>query len=142
MEEIWKDIKGYEGLYQISNFGRIKSLKFWSNRNKKYYDKEKMKKAYKDRDGYLRVSLSNNGQRKLKQVHRLVAETFISNPDNKPQVNHIDGNKQNNNVLNLEWVTCQENIVHSYRSLKRKPNKYWTGKKKRIASFFKRSYSI
>lgn len=105
--EVWKDIKGYEELYQVSNYGRIKSLNY--NRTKK----EKIMSLNNDSWGYLIVGLYKS-KRKNFRVHRLVAETFISNPENKPQVNHIDGNKQNNIVSNLEWVTQNENMKHSW----------------------------
>lgn len=101
--EVWKDIKGYEGLYQVSNLGRVKHLK-----------KNKIKEIYHSKHGYCRVGLSKNGKMKNKLVHRLVAEQFIDNEMDKPQVNHIDGDKSNNRVENLEWVTASENQIHSY----------------------------
>lgn len=88
MKEIWKDIKGYEGKYKVSNFGRIKSLR----KNKV------LKQTINKRDGYLYVGICKDGKRKNRKVHRLIAETFMSNPKNKPTVNHIDGNKFNNKV--------------------------------------------
>lgn len=103
MKEIWKDIEGYEGLYQVSNLGRVKSLK--SKRFLKLSVNEK---------GYLRCHLSKCGGSKHWRVHRLVAQAFISNQDNKPEINHIDGDKSNNCVTNLEWVTSSENHIHSY----------------------------
>lgn len=110
MEEIWKDVKDYEGLYQVSSIGRIKSLPRNGTINK-----ERILKCTVDKDGYLKVNLSkNNIQRKI-IVHRLVAMAFISNPYNYPQVNHIDGNKQNNEATNLEWVSNKENIQHAYK---------------------------
>ena len=105
MDIIWKDIKGYEGLYEVSNTGYIKSLQF---------KKPFIKKFNKNHQGYLSVSLYKDNENKLVKVHRVVAEAFISNPENKPQVNHKDGNKANNCVENLEWVTASENIKHSY----------------------------
>ena len=74
------------------------------------------------KSGYLRVQVCRNHKKYIKLVHRLVAETFIPNPENKCEVNHIDGNKQNNNVENLEWVTRSENILHAYKVLGKKPN--------------------
>lgn len=100
--EIWKDIKGYEGLYKISNYGRIYS----------YYSKKLLKTTLCN-GGYLRGHLYKNTKVKAFLVHRLVAKAFIPNPENKPEVNHIDGNKKNNNVENLEWVTSKENMEHA-----------------------------
>lgn len=106
--EIWKDIKDYEGLYQVSNYGRVKSLGGKSNHKKSIVLKQN-----KDKNGYFFVILKHNGTSKYYKVHRLVAEAFIPNPNNKPQVNHLDENKQNNNVYNLEWASCKENIRYS-----------------------------
>lgn len=104
--EIWKDILGYEGHYQISNLGRIKSIK---------NNKIKILKLNKDKKGYILISLSKNGKHKTYKVHRLVAIVFIPNPDNKPEVNHIDAVRSNNNVNNLEWVTSKENTAHQIK---------------------------
>ena len=103
-DEIWLDIEGYEGRYLVSNFGRVKSL-----------ITNKILNQYKDRYGYLRVILSLNGKQKIYLVHRLVAKAFIPNPENKLEVNHKDGNKENNHVDNLEWVTSKENVKHAYK---------------------------
>lgn len=109
MEEIWKDVKGYEGIYQVSNLGRIKSLS--RNTKNQYAYKEKIIKQIKDKRGYLIVNI----KKRATKVHRIVAEAFIPNPNNLPQVNHIDGNKLNNNVDNLEWCTQKENIQHGWK---------------------------
>lgn len=115
--EIYKDIKGYEGLYQISNLGNVKSLsrKIFNGRGY-YIRKEMIIKAGKDKDGYLYVQLSKDNIAKPHKVHRLVAETFIPNPENLPQVNHKDEVKNNNIVENLEWCTAKYNI--NYGTLK------------------------
>ena len=98
--EIWKDIKDYEGMYQVSSEGRVKSLK---------YGEEKILKNNKNNSGYLSVSLSKDGKRKTYSIHRLVAQAFISNPNNLLEINHIDEDKTNNRVENLEWCTKQYN---------------------------------
>nr|UVX77624.1 MAG: zinc-binding loop region of homing endonuclease [Bacteriophage sp.] len=129
MEEIWKDIKGFEGLYKISNFGRIKNVPHWVTRKyykpttgdhieDKLYIKEVIinpkKKYYHKNRGitdyfYYGVSLRKDGKYYNKTIHRLVAEAFIPNPNNLPCVNHKDENRLNNNVENLEWCTYQHN---------------------------------
>ena len=108
--EKWKDIKGYEGYYQISNLGRIKSLPrdVGSNRCKK----ETIMKTSIDKDGYEHLVLCKDGKQKHFRVNRLVAQAFIPNPNNYPVVNHKDENKTNNDVKNLEWCTNEYN--HNY----------------------------
>lgn len=114
--EIWKDIPDYIGEYQISNLGRVKSLE--RMKYTKYYKnglkiKEKILKNRNNGDGYLTVLLNN----KKEYVHRLVAKAFIKSESYYKEVNHIDGNKQNNNVENLEWCTRKENMIHSCKVL-------------------------
>ena len=100
--EIFKDIPGYDGKYQVTSWGRIYCV-----------DSEKYLRQEEHAKGYLRVDLyGKDGKRKHHKVHRLVAKAFIPNPDDKPQVNHKDGNKQNNSFTNLEWVTDEENKAH------------------------------
>jgi|LGOV01.1.fsa_nt_gb hypothetical protein len=103
MIEIWKDIKDYEGLYQVSNMGRISNFKH-------------IMKLSIDTGGYPKVKLCNKTKHITHIVHRLVAITFIPNQLNKSQVNHIDGNKLNNRITNLEWVTQSENMLHAYKN--------------------------
>lgn len=110
--EIWKDIYGYENLYQISNLGRIKSLSHINNLGK-LRPECILGNRLSDR-GYHTAVLYNNGKPKSFKVHRLVAFAFIPNPDNKPHVNHIDGVKSNNLINNLEWVTISENQKHAF----------------------------
>lgn len=128
MREIWKDIEGYEGLYQISNLGRVKSLERTIHAvNRDFHHSEIIRKPSEYRGGYLQVPLSKNKVRKMAKIHRLVAEAFIPNPDNKPQVNHIDSNRKNNRLDNLEWVTPKENAVHScVYGARHKPKVYGT----------------
>lgn len=114
-KEIWRDITGYEGRYQISDFGRVKSLErtFIDRAGHKRHTKERILKLCTDRYGYLYVLLYyGSGMRKRFLVHRLVCEAFHDNSENKPCVNHIDENKTNNTANNLEWCTVAENNRH------------------------------
>ena len=106
MEEIFLDVEGYEGLYQVSNLGNVKSLN---------YSKTKKEKLLKPaiRNGYLKVDLCKNKTRKTYSVHRLVAIAFIQNPHNFPCINHKDENKQNNVVSNLEWCSYKYNLEYN-----------------------------
>lgn len=129
MEEIWKDIPEYEGLYQVSNLGNVKSLSRTitlegKNQYKKYNAKKEIKgkfiKPSINKYGYYQMLLYKNKMKKNFLVHRLVAQAFIPNRNNKPTVNHIDGNKLNNNIKNLEWATNKEQTYHSINVLKNK----------------------
>lgn len=114
MKEIWKDIEGYKGIYQISNQGNVKSLNRIARSGKKV--KEKILKKAQDKDGYILFTLCKNGTQKTVKAHRLVANAFIPNINNKPCVNHLNGIKNDNTVTNLEWVTVSENTQHSYNN--------------------------
>lgn len=120
MKEVWKDVAGYEGLYQVSNLGRIKSLNRMSihhhPKNRAVFKNHWKGVILKPRltNGYCYVGLWKNNKMTNFRVHRIVAITFIPNPQKLPCVNHIDGNKENNSVLNLEWCTYKENIEHAY----------------------------
>lgn len=116
-KEIWKDIPEYDGLYQISNFGQVKSLKrIVSNGNGKRNIEEKILKQSKCNNHYFQVNLSKNGKIKTYYVHRLVAMAFIKNHNNLSIINHIDGNGFNNNELNLEWCTQKDNVNHAWNN--------------------------
>jgi hypothetical protein len=130
MKEVWKDIdfmKGFEGLYQVSNLGRVKSLgriiyypnSCFNKTNEGVYRPEKILKQKTKR--YAGVTLSNYRNKIYPNIHRLVALAYIPNPHNKPCVNHIDGNKLNNCVDNLEWVDWDENIKHAWKTGLAKP---------------------
>lgn len=110
MKEVWKDIEGYEGKYQISNLGRVKALDF------KRTKKERIMKPHINTSGYLAINLYKNAKFKTYRIHRLIAQAFISNPENKPCINHIDGNKLNNSIDNLEWCTHRENTIHAIKT--------------------------
>lgn len=113
--EEWKDVEGYEGFYQVSNLGRIRSLERIVHSSK--WNRREPSKILNPpilKNGYKLVSLSKNGSSKRVLLHRLIAKAFIPNPNNLPQVNHKDGNKQNNIIDNLEWVSAQDNIIHAY----------------------------
>ena len=106
MNEIWKDIIGYNQ-YQISNYGNVKTTA------NKFTRKERLLKPLRQQKGYFRVALWKDNKSKFFLIHRLVAEYFIDNPENKKTINHIDGNKSNNHIDNLEWNTYRENMNHA-----------------------------
>ena len=130
MKEVWKDIdfiQNFEGIYQVSNLGRVKSLgrqvyypnSCYNKTSDGVFRPERILKS--KTKGYAGVTLSNNTTKIYPNIHRLVALAFIPNPNNKPCVNHIDGDKQNNCVLNLEWNDWDENIKHAYKTGLAKP---------------------
>jgi hypothetical protein len=110
--EIWKEVKDYEGIYEVSNLGRIKSLsRYIFKRDMPFLLKEKILKPYINNFNYSRIHLHNKKSKSF-YLHRIVGEAFLPNYENKPQINHIDSNKQNNRIENLEWCTPKENIFH------------------------------
>lgn len=120
-EEVWKDIEGYEGLYQVSNFGRVRSLDRYVNHPKgKVLKKSKIISPGINKHNYKYVTLSKSNNKKTFRVHRLVAEAFIPNPLNLPCVNHKDEDKTNNHVDNLEWCTYEYNINYGTRTERHK----------------------
>ena len=134
-EEVWKDIKNYEGEYQISNLGRVKSLdriirnEGLKGGHKFYIKKEQLLNPTQHKHGYYQVGLNREHKKKMFLVHRLVAEAFCRNPNNYKEINHIDGNKTNNSAENLEWVNHSENMKHAYA------NELNKGNHKKIAQF-------
>lgn len=108
-KEVWVDIENYNGVYQISNIGNVRSLYY----NRRLTTKYTLLKQRVNPDGYMCVGLTLNKKQKKQRVHRLVAMGFIDNPENKSEVNHKDGVKKNNTVGNLEWNTHRENMVHA-----------------------------
>ena len=114
MQEIWKDIKDFEGFYQVSNLGNVRSLDRIVRCNTGYANiKGKLLKPILHKKGYYKVDLSKEGKSKRYFIHRLVALTFLENKENKEQINHIDGNKKNNCINNLEFCTNYENYIHA-----------------------------
>lgn len=124
MEEIWKDIEGYEGYFQISNFGKVKSVQriIWIEGKKPRYKniRERILKTWKNNSGYEMVALYINGIKKDRTVHRLVARAFIPNENKLPDVNHKNGLKFDNCVENLEWITKGNNEKHKRQKIQNK----------------------
>lgn len=122
MQEIWKDFVNYEGAYQVSNLGNIRSLNYNNNH------KIKNISQHIHKTGYLMANLSRNGVSKTTNVHRIVALAFLPNPNNYKCVNHKDGNKLNNNVSNLEWCTYRQNTLHAIEHGLAKPHLIMLGR--------------
>ena len=133
MSEEWRPIEGYEGLYEVSSYGRVRSLDRYVKTCYEAYKlhKGKILSPAKDKNGYLKVNLCCNGKHNTIRVHKLVAQAFIPNPDNLPEVNHKDEVKTNNNVDNLEWCDRSYNISYGTRTERQKKtniqNGFWTG---------------
>lgn len=122
-EEIWKDIPGYEGRYEVSSLGRVRSLRQANSHGggTKIRNIPLLRKIQVNTSGYLDLALQKNKKQYTVSIHRLIAMAFIPNPQRLPEVNHIDGNKFNNSIENLEWVSSRNNQLHAYRTgLKRK----------------------
>lgn len=114
-KEVWKPIKHFEGIYEVSSYGRVKSLsRMITYGQYKKQSKEILLKPQKDKNGYVTYSLSKNGFTRSYLAHRLVADAFITQPNEGTEINHIDCNKENNHIENLEWVTRAENIRHAF----------------------------
>ncbi len=126
--EKWGRIKDYEGFYEISDLGRVRTTERRVNTWNAYKTLKSI--VLKNQKGkfYLQVGLNKRNVHKTKLIHRLVASAFVDNPENKPEVNHKDGNKHNNHASNLEWMTSKENHIHSFKVLGRKGTKSMLGK--------------
>lgn len=136
-KEVWKDVIGYEGLYEVSSLGRVRSLdKLVNGNNSKVLRKGIILKPQEKKYGYLAVNLYKYRKMKSLTVHRLVAKAFIENLDNKPEVNHIDGNKKNNSIYNLEWVTSSENQKHAFEKGLQKTTGYMREVRSKSATKF------
>ena len=132
-EEIWKPVSGYEGLYEVSNKGRVKSLPRTSSDGKPVIGK--IRKLSVSTNGYLQLSLSKNGINTIYRVHRLVAEAFLPNPDKKYAVNHKDETRTNNCVENLEWMSSKENCNYGTRNTRLRDQKHeiYQGRRRGVA---------
>ncbi|MCH4169550.1 MAG: NUMOD4 motif-containing HNH endonuclease [Streptococcaceae bacterium] len=118
-QEKWKDLPGYEGIYQVSNLGNVRTSKdkiTFSKLHGERHWKQRILKPKTDKNGYKRVSLWKDGKEKTSLVHRLVAIAFLSKINGKDYINHIDGNPSNNNVANLEWCNHHDNLLHAFKN--------------------------
>ncbi|MDP4117688.1 MAG: NUMOD4 domain-containing protein [Bacillota bacterium] len=116
MQETWKDVKGFGGRYQVSNYGRLRSLEMevlCRNGKRRIVNGSTLKERINHKSGYVQYLLCMDGCKIYKYAHRLVAETFLANPENKPTINHKDENKRNNRIENLEWATYSENNTYN-----------------------------
>ena len=138
MKEEWCDITGYEGRYQVSNFGNVKSLFYHRGSEERLLKPRYPQKGKHQRYGYVVLSKDNKVQHFY--IHRLVAKYFVNNPECKPYVNHKDGNKHNNRFDNLEWVTPLENNLHAYHILGKHPMRGYrfdkNKKSKKVAQYY------
>lgn len=117
MKEIWKDIEEFDGDYQISNLGRLKSVaRIVNGPRGEVHLSDRLLSQVVNKRGYIEYQITHNGNHYSRKAHRLVAIAFIDNPNNLPQINHIDGNKQNNTVENLEWCDNRHNVLHAYQN--------------------------
>lgn len=128
-EERWRWVPGYEGLYMVSDLGRVMGMP-----KRTHYGH--LMALYEKKTGYVQVCLSKDGKKHYASVHRLVSQAFLDNPNNKPEVNHINGDKSDNRAENLEWVTRSENELHAFGALGKKPNAPWRGIPRRFARMF------
>ena len=122
MQEIWKDIENFEGMYQVSNFGRVRSVDRFDSIGR--LQKGNIKAIRDNGHGYKVVQMYKDNKPKIGYIHRLVATAFLENPDNKPEVHHIDSDRSNNKLENLQWVTSKENnnFPEHIKSMKKNPN--------------------
>lgn len=144
-EEVWRPIAGYDGFYEVSNLGRVRSVtRCVVDARCTRVIKGKLINPWDNSRGYLIVALSRDGKVIKHQIHRLVGLAFIPNPLNKPQINHVDGNPRNNRVTNLEWVTNGENTQHAYdtRLNKRKQTLVTYGGKTQNLTAWAKEYGI
>lgn len=113
LKEVWRDIEGFEGIYQVSNLGRVKSFVGWDG--KQHIKREKILKPSRADDGRIIVSLTKDGKHYFPRLHRLIAKAFIPNPCGYDTINHIDSNPSNNDISNLEWCSQKYNVIHGYK---------------------------